>query len=160
MRATLICTKTLAEICEKLKISDFIYMSFGEEKNDGRHNQKILEDIMESVIGALYLDGGFDIVKNFISLHWENLIKQQNMKEIKPYKSRLQEWVQKQIKERPVYSYKSIGTMKEPLFETKCEINIKNISPIAVQTRNKRDGEKEVAKNMIEYIENNIDKNI
>ena len=65
-RAALVNAKTLAEIGNRLGLDDFIYLSKGEAKDTGRARQYILANAMEALIGAIYLDGGWEVANKFI----------------------------------------------------------------------------------------------
>lgn len=65
-RSALVNSDTLAAVAVELKISDFIRLSRGESKDTGRGRTYILANAIEAVIGALYLDGGYDKAKAFI----------------------------------------------------------------------------------------------
>ncbi|MDR0423129.1 MAG: ribonuclease III [Rickettsiales bacterium] len=160
MKHALVDTKTLANIGEKIGLGDYIYMSPGEEKNGGRNNPKILEDVMESLIGAIYIDAGFETAKNFILSHWNTFILNKKENIIKPSKSRLQEWSQKNNNVVPTYLYESIGTKEKPSFKVMCKIENSDIPIINVIAKNKKEGEMESSNKVIEYIKKNIDKNI
>lgn len=66
IRATLVCEKSLAKAAAKLELGEFLLMGKGEERSGGRNRESILADAMEAVIGAVYLDGGFDAVKTLV----------------------------------------------------------------------------------------------
>ncbi len=66
LRSALVNYKMLSEIAQSLNLDDFILLSKGEAKDVGRARQVILANAMEALIGAIYLDSGFDVVKNFI----------------------------------------------------------------------------------------------
>lgn len=65
-RAALVNAKTLAEVGNNLGIEDFIYLSKGEAKDTGRARQYILANAMEALIGAIYMDGEWERVDQFI----------------------------------------------------------------------------------------------
>ena len=66
-RASLVCGKMLAQISQKIKLEDYLYLSKGESKDLGKARQYILANAMEAVIGAIYLDQGWDSAKEFIN---------------------------------------------------------------------------------------------
>ncbi len=66
IRAALVNTNSLAEVSAKLNINEFLLLSKGEEKDTGRARQYILANTFESLIGALYLDQGYDAAKEFV----------------------------------------------------------------------------------------------
>ena len=65
-RAALVRTESLAEEALRLGLGQFIIMSKGEENTGGRKRPYILANTMEAVIGAIYLDGGFEKAHSFI----------------------------------------------------------------------------------------------
>jgi ribonuclease III len=67
IRAALVNTNSLAEVSGKLNINEFLLLSKGEEKDTGRARQYILANTFESIIGALYLDQGYDAAKEFVA---------------------------------------------------------------------------------------------
>lgn len=67
VRAALVNTVSLAESSQKLGINDFMLMSRGEAKDTGRARQYILANAFEAMIGAIYLDQGYEAAERFIS---------------------------------------------------------------------------------------------
>ena len=65
-RATLVCEKSLANEARRLGIGEYILLGNGEDHNGGRQRESILADTMEAILGAIYLDGGFDAVKRTV----------------------------------------------------------------------------------------------
>jgi len=68
-RAALVNAKMLAEIARNLGFNDFILLSRGEEKEEGKARQYILANTFEAFVGALYLDSGYKICQDFIAKH-------------------------------------------------------------------------------------------
>ena len=64
-RAALVRTESLAAEALRLGVGEFVYMSKGEETTGGRERPYILANTMESIIGAIYMDGGFESAKVF-----------------------------------------------------------------------------------------------
>jgi len=62
-RATLACEKSLANAAKTLELGQYILLGNGEDRNGGRKRESILADAMEAILGAIYMDGGFDKVK-------------------------------------------------------------------------------------------------
>lgn len=65
-RAALVNTNTLSAISEKLGVNDFILLSRGEAKDKGRARQYILANTFEAIVGALYLDQGYEVAQEFV----------------------------------------------------------------------------------------------
>lgn len=69
LRSALVNADTCAEVAIKLGANDFLLLSRGESKDIGRARQYILANTLESIIGAIYIDKGFDEAKKFIYAH-------------------------------------------------------------------------------------------
>jgi ribonuclease III len=65
-RASLVNTKMLSETAKELSFGDYLLLSKGEEKENGRARQSVLADTFEAFIGALYLDSGYNKCYNFV----------------------------------------------------------------------------------------------
>ncbi|MDD2840169.1 MAG: ribonuclease III [Rickettsiales bacterium] len=157
-KSYLVCTEALSKIGRNINLGEYIYMAKGEEKLNGRNNPKILENVMEAIIGALYLDGGLDVAKNFIKKYWMNLIKEQTVIEKDP-KTRLQEWAQKNKYNVPQYSVvRQSGLESNPIFEI--QVKLAELPAFSSKATNKKDGEITAAKILIDYIHENVDNKI
>jgi len=66
MRSSLVCEPSLAYCAKELNLGEYIRLGKGEEATGGRMRDSITSDVMEAIIGAIYLDGGFDKAKEFI----------------------------------------------------------------------------------------------
>lgn len=103
-RSALVNYKTLSEIAKNLGFEKFLLMSRGEAKDTGRARQVILANCIEAVIGAMYLDGGYQACTNFIGREvlgeLEKIIE--GGKYMDP-KSKLQELVQEKVGITPHY---------------------------------------------------------
>ena len=66
LRASIVCEPTLAMCTEEISLGDYLFLGKGEELTGGRKRKSILSDALESVIGAIYLDGGFANAKEFV----------------------------------------------------------------------------------------------
>lgn len=74
-RSALVNATTCSDIATKLQFNDYLLLSKGESKDTGRARQYILANALEAVIGAIYLDGGYDTAKQFIAQHFIPLIE-------------------------------------------------------------------------------------
>jgi len=66
LRASLVNTNTLSETSGEIGMNDFLLLSKGEAKDTGKARQYILADMLEALIGAIYLDQGYDVAAAFI----------------------------------------------------------------------------------------------
>lgn len=96
IRASVVCEDSLAKLASRLRLGEFLYMGRGELMSGGGFKPSVTSDAMESVIAAIYLDGGFDTAKGLV-LAWleESIIEAAEHKGRETdYKSRLQELCQ------------------------------------------------------------------
>lgn len=73
-RSALVNATTCAAVATKLGVNDFLILSKGEAKDTGRARQFILANTLEAIIGALYIDQGYDAARDFIAAHITPLI--------------------------------------------------------------------------------------
>lgn len=66
-RAALVNTQSISDAATKLGMNDYLLLSRGESRDTGRARQIILANAFEALIGAIYLDSGYDAAKNFIA---------------------------------------------------------------------------------------------
>ena len=92
IRASLVCEPALAYDAEKLDIRYYMQLGKGEEATGGRNKESIIADMVEAVIGALFLDGGIDEAKRFIDTYV--LTNVESMQMFSDSKSILQEITQ------------------------------------------------------------------
>jgi len=103
LRAALVRTETLAKIARKLNLGNYLLLSKGEEDSEGRHNSSILANTFEALIGAIYLDKGFEHTEKFLAKmilgNWQTLAKSA----VSDNKSKLQEILQRKYHQSPTY---------------------------------------------------------
>lgn len=91
-RASLVCEEALSLCARKIQLGSYILLGHGERSNNGADRPSILSDVLEAVIGAIYLDGGFERAGMFIR---EFILDEDSMQHgFVDYKTRLQELVQ------------------------------------------------------------------
>ena len=104
-RAALVNAKICGEIAESLGFNDFMLLSKGEAKDSGKARHFILANAMESFIGALYLDKGYDDAAEFIGKHvlpqLPSIIEEQRYQDPK---SKFQEKAQEVVGVTPTYN--------------------------------------------------------
>ena len=89
MRASLVSEEALFQFAEEIQLGEYLRLGHGEELGGGRTRPSVVSDAFEAVIAALYLDGGFEVARNFIM----PFITEGKTAE-EDYKTRLQEVVQ------------------------------------------------------------------
>ena len=111
---------------KELNIEKYIIIDAGEEKNGGRYNPRNIENCIEAIIGAIYLDGSYEQVKAFISMFWMKELIHKNDLHIRDPKSRLQELCHKNKLSIPQYTVLlQEGFVHSPIFTISCLIYIK-----------------------------------
>ncbi len=105
LRAALVNYQAIAEVARNLNLEEFILLSRGEAKDTGRAREVILANAMEAVIGAIYLDSGYQGVKKIIDQFIVDPYLNQIIKNglYKDPKSQLQEIAQERLKLTPTY---------------------------------------------------------
>lgn len=151
-RSATVRTEALSKINTEYGINEFIIMSKGEESTGGRHNPSILEDVIESLIGALYCDGGLDASKiffnKFIIPNAQSIISTDQLKDSK---SILQEKVQSNGYSSPIYqTIKETGPDHDKTFEVSVTVGDRAIA--TGSGKNKQEAEQNAAKKALELI--------
>ena len=142
---SLVCKETVAEMAVELQLNKFMKVLSSEL----RENVNVLCDVMEAVIGAIYIDGGIDASIKFIEKHWKNLIKEQ-VSPPKDAKTALQEWAHHQGFPTPKYSLiERTGSEHEPMFVMQVEVGDKKAKG---KGKNKKQAEFMAAKKLLEMV--------
>ncbi len=103
-RAALVNTKSLSKTSKRLKLGKYLLLSNGEKKERGKSKQYMLADTFEALIGAIYIDRGYNEAKEFIEQHLlVELPKIISLELFKDPKSELQEVAQEKTGITPVY---------------------------------------------------------
>lgn len=129
MRAALVKEQTLAEIALGLKLGDHLLLGEGELKSGGFRRPSILADALEAIIGAVYLDAGFEKTEQMITALYAPLLQQIDPKTIaKDPKTQLQEYLQSRKLPLPLYEVIAVrGEAHEQEFEVECLVPGLNI---------------------------------
>ena len=105
VRAALVNTVSLSDVATRMNINEYLLLSKGEAKDTGRARQYILANAFEALIGAIYLDQGYDAAKNFVAGHLFDKTETIVAKRLwQDPKSRLQEIAQEQVSITPNYA--------------------------------------------------------
>jgi len=104
MRARLVRGISLAEIASGINLGKQIMLGEGELKSGGFRRASILADAFEALLGAIFLDGGYDACRAVITDLFDPLIENlPDMEDLKDPKTRLQEWLQARARPLPEY---------------------------------------------------------
>jgi ribonuclease-3 len=103
-RAMVVDESGLCVVATELDLGHYIMLGKGEENSNGRTKPSILADTMEALLGAIYLDGGYDMAFEVIERLFSRLLREiENPEMALDSKSRLQEFTQKSFKTIPKY---------------------------------------------------------
>lgn len=153
IKAAIVRTESLAHAAQNLGLGSYLYLSKGQHKEKGRQNINILADCFESLIGAVFLDLGFDAAYEFVLDHLfqgklDLIIK--NKLYLSP-KSRLQEYSQARYKVTPTYIVlQQKGPEHQRTFKVQVVINSKKLA--AGEGKSKKEAEEKAARTALEKI--------
>lgn len=124
MRANLVRQDALHRLAISLKLGDSLRLGEGEMKSGGNQRPSILADAVEALIGAVYLDAGFEAAQSVIARLYLPLFDEMSSGPVtKDAKTSLQEWLQGRKKPLPRYHViEASGAAHEQRFEVACEI--------------------------------------
>ncbi len=125
IRAALVRRESLAELGVNLQIGEYLLLGAGECKSGGRNRKSILADAIEAVVGAIYIDGGFEIAREIILVLYSAKFSAMSEKLAeKDSKTQIQEYTQAKGLELPIYELESVsGDAHQPIYHVVCRIN-------------------------------------
>lgn len=133
-RSSMVCEPALAYCARDVELGSFIFLGKGEEASGGRKRDSITSDVLEAVIGAIYLDGGLGAAKAFIDRFI--LSDLENKQLFYDSKTILQEQVQKNGEGRLHYVLiEESGPEHDKLFRVEAMINDKKIGSGSGRTK-------------------------
>ena len=147
--AKLVNKNTCAAIAWSNGFNFFIKMG-NSKKNINKNDLKILSDVCESIIGAIYIDRGFNYVKELVLRLWKNDIDNSFITTLDP-KTKLQEYSLKLFKKLPKYHLlSSKGPRHSPIF--KVSVSIKKSKQFIGSGNSKKEAEQDAANNLLKDI--------
>lgn len=139
----LVSGKTCAEIADELKLHDFIHAGTDVKHIASKRMRSVRADVVESIIAAIYLDGGLQAAQKFVERHWVARIHEEGAG-IRDSKTALQEWAHSALGSTP--SYKIVlrsGPDHDPTFVV--NVSIEGTKDGEGKGRSKRAAEQEAA---------------
>ncbi len=104
IKSLVVSRRVLSRVAKRIHLGEFILMSHAEERSGGRERPSILSDCLEALIGAIYLDGGFQEAMRFVRRHVLSGMNEFLQEELfQNYKSELLEYAQARNWGNPVY---------------------------------------------------------
>jgi ribonuclease-3 len=132
LRATLVSGETLAQIAGELGLGEHLRLGSGELKTGGFRRASILADALEAILGAIFLDSGFDAAAAVVArIMGPRLADLPAANALKDPKTRLQEALQAHGLALPVYTLTAVaGDPHEQSFTVSCEIPVLGMSAV------------------------------
>ena len=132
LRATLVSGETLAKIAGELKLGDHLRLGPGELKSGGFRRASILADALEALLGAIFLDSGFDAAAAAVARIMDARMSELPAADsLKDPKTRLQEALQAHGLALPVYTLTAVtGDAHEQTFTVTCEVPVLRVSAV------------------------------
>ncbi|MDE3060753.1 MAG: ribonuclease III [Pseudomonadota bacterium] len=150
-RAALVSGGTLAEVARGIGLGEALHVGASEAQSGGRGNASNLEDALEALIGALYLDGGVEAAQAFIAQHWTPLARKAQIPP-KDAKTALQEWAQGRGLPLPAYTLvETTGPAHAPEFTV--EAAVQGFPPARAKAASKRAAEQLAAGELLERLQ-------
>lgn len=151
LRSMTVCEPSLAQSAKQIDLSEYILLGKGENAMGGRKRDSIISDVMEALIGALYLDGGMEAAKRFV--HQYILTDIKDKKVVYDAKSSLQELVQKRKAGQITYVLLAEnGPEHNKEFECAVEIDGKRMGTGI--GKNKKEAEQKAAAEALSFLKN------
>lgn len=146
IKSYVVSEETLSIAARALDVQRFILIGKGEELSGGRDKKAILADAMEAIIGAYYIDSGYDAAERFVlRLVEPEILKVLQNRHRKDYKTILQEYVQKYHRSYPKYALvKKTGPDHDRTFWITCAVGSTEYGPAS--GKNKKEAEQSAAK--------------
>ena len=146
MRANLVNQATLADIAVTLGIGSLLRLGEGEHKTGGAGRPSILADALEALLGAIFLDAGFDKAAATVQLLFAQRLETSNEgKPAKDAKTAMQEWLQARRLPLPLYTVVKIeGDAHRQKFYVRCEISSQGVTAVG-QGHSRRTAEQDAA---------------
>ena len=153
LRASLVCEESLARVAESLGLGDALILGPGELKSGGFRRASILADTLEAVLGAVYLDGGFDAARAACEHVLAGPLAQlPDPMQLKDAKTRLQEFLQGHGRPLPLYEVSAAeGPPHRQWFTVRCRLGD---GPESSEGRagNRKAAEQDAAEHMLRLI--------
>ena len=154
LRASLVNREALAAVARRLGLGDYLRLGPGELKSGGFRRDSLLADALEALIGAIYLDGGFERCAQHVTLLFRDEVDAAiRAAPQKDPKTRLQEWLQARNLPLPFYQTASVaGEPHAQSFRVQCGVEALGHSAFGEGTTRRR-AEQQAARRMLELLQ-------
>lgn len=154
LRSHLVGATSCAFYLNQLGVEEFLLLGRGESVNVGRGRDRILADLFEAIIGAIYLDGGLDSAKQFFVSHFSKYIDEVISEPLRNWKAELQDYSQKKFQKPPEYQViEEIGPSHKKTFSVAAFIE--EIEMGRGEGGSKKEAEQAAAEDALRRIEKN-----
>jgi ribonuclease III len=159
LRASLVSGETLAQIAAELGVGEFLRLGSGELKSGGFRRASILADALEALIGAIFLDSGFDAAQTVIArIMTPRMLDLPAADALKDPKTRLQEVLQGRGLSLPTYTLTAVaGDPHAQSFTVTCEVPVFGVTAVA-DGASRRRAEQLAAAKALDLLPNEIRK--
>jgi ribonuclease III len=153
VRANLVKQETLFQIASTLGLATCLRLGDGEKRSGGHKRPSILADALEAIIGAVYLDAGFEVAAALVHRLYSGVELNAQMSAMgKDPKTELQEWLQGRKMKLPVYRVvATLGEAHKQTFDVECTISETGRSERGIGA-SRRAGEQAAAAAMLQHL--------
>lgn len=106
-RSFLVDFERAASYLSSLGVAEYLVLGKGEKQNEGRGRRRLVANLFEAILGAVFIDGGFAEAQKFFLAHFSSHIDDFLAHPLKNWKMELQDWVQKNLQKKPIYQTRS-----------------------------------------------------
>ena len=153
IKAYVVSRETIVKVAETLCLSEYILMTVGEEKSGGKTNQNNIENVMEALLAAIYLDSDIHQVRKIVQNLWFRYIENIDFNLIDP-KSSLQEWLHHKNHSTPAYEViNKEGPVHAPVFTVQVIVGQHKQTATG---KSIKEAEKGAARKLLNILKNNL----
>ena len=155
LRSRLVRRESLTDIARALDVGQYLILGVGERRSGGHRRDSILSDAVEALLGAIYLESGFDACKACIlALFEDKLASLPEVAFLKDAKTRLQEYLQSRQKTLPEYAVTSVsGEAHAQFFKVTCVVSDVEVPATSGEGGSRRQAEQQAAGRMLAQLQ-------
>ncbi len=151
IRSALVCRDTICKVARKIDLPQYMIMSSGEDSSGGRTSLNNIENTMEALVGAIYLDSNVDVAKKFVTDLWDEFIDNIDLADHDP-KTTLQEFVHARYNIIPSYELvKKEGSDHSVIFTVSLQIHDNMVMGTGASLK---EAEKDAARILLKILQN------
>ncbi|NGX38724.1 MAG: Ribonuclease 3 [Chlamydiae bacterium] len=152
LRASLVDAEACVRYTRQLDLEEYLLLGKGEAINVGRGRERLLANLFEAIIGAIYLDGGLPAAETFFLEHFSSALDQAMSKPLRNWKADLQDYAQKKTQKPPIYQVvEEEGPPHQRVFVI--AVSIENVKLGRGEGPSKKEAEQTAAEDALRRIE-------